>query len=540
MPSALSHDPSISTPGASTDNAIVIFDGTGGTGFGNSTILVDSGGNGRIGIAADTDIITVTAETVTIAGKVVATSLDIGDGDTTIEVTQSNHNLTVGMPVRVSGANQYAAARATTAALAEVVGIVTAVASSSAFTLTLAGEITTAAAVPDSTSPGDIVYLSTTLGAVTTTEPSAAGEISKPLAVITEANNKMIMLPFRGEVISTGSANNDFNGAELILDVDGDTSITADTDDQIDVKISGADDFRFTANNFHILSGSTLTVDSGATITNSGTANGFGGGAALTGSTNNTITTVTGTNAIQGEANLLYASPALTIQSSNATAPQLIVHGYGDGSTDGPGRISIRRSVNSSIGGNGAVTSGGDNIGIIEFAANDGNSVELGAAIRVNSTENWSDSARGNRMRIFTTANGSTSQAEALRLDQDRSVYVYEGGDSVSVQGGLAKAFVRFRDTTLYSNWNVSSITDYGTGDRGVNLTNGMATADNHSIVCVPKSGDPTTNAVIVRPNNDAITATAMRLMGIRLSGAAADPSGGSSRGVCCVVYGVF
>ena len=68
----------------------------------------------------------------------------------------------------------------------------------------------------------------------------------------------------------------DVNGQELILDADGDTSITADTDDQIDVKISGADDFKFTANNFNVLSGSTLTIDSGATITNSGTANGFG------------------------------------------------------------------------------------------------------------------------------------------------------------------------------------------------------------------------------------------------------------------------
>ena len=37
-----------------------------------------------------------------------------------------------------------------------------------------------------------------------------------------------------------------------------------------------ADDFKFTANNFSVLSGSTLTIDSGATITNSGTANGFG------------------------------------------------------------------------------------------------------------------------------------------------------------------------------------------------------------------------------------------------------------------------
>jgi len=65
-------------------------------------------------------------------------------------------------------------------------------------------------------------------------------------------------------------------GSEILIDADGDTSITADTDDQIDIKIAGADDFKFTANAFNILSGSTLTIDSGATITNSGTANGFG------------------------------------------------------------------------------------------------------------------------------------------------------------------------------------------------------------------------------------------------------------------------
>ena len=68
----------------------------------------------------------------------------------------------------------------------------------------------------------------------------------------------------------------DMNGNELILEADADTSITSDTDDQIDIHIAGADDFRFTANNMNVLSGSTLTIDSGATITNSGTASGFG------------------------------------------------------------------------------------------------------------------------------------------------------------------------------------------------------------------------------------------------------------------------
>jgi len=65
--------------------------------------------------------------------------------------------------------------------------------------------------------------------------------------------------------------NTNLNGNEFILDADGDTSFTADTDDQIDIKINGADDFRFTANTFTILSGSS--------IVNSGTATGFNPGA---------------------------------------------------------------------------------------------------------------------------------------------------------------------------------------------------------------------------------------------------------------------
>ena len=38
-----------------------------------------------------------------------------------------------------------------------------------------------------------------------------------------------------------GPMNTDINGSEFILDVDGDTSITADTDDQIDFKSAGSD-----------------------------------------------------------------------------------------------------------------------------------------------------------------------------------------------------------------------------------------------------------------------------------------------------------
>jgi len=59
----------------------------------------------------------------------------------------------------------------------------------------------------------------------------------------------------------------DLNGAVLTVDADADTTITADTDDQIDIAISGADDFQFTANTFTALSGSTIAANTIAETT---------------------------------------------------------------------------------------------------------------------------------------------------------------------------------------------------------------------------------------------------------------------------------
>lgn len=72
----------------------------------------------------------------------------------------------------------------------------------------------------------------------------------------------------------------DLNGKadSIILDADGDTTISAPTDDQIDIEISGADDFRFTANTFTALSGSQILTADGVVGTP-----GLGIGAADTG-----------------------------------------------------------------------------------------------------------------------------------------------------------------------------------------------------------------------------------------------------------------
>ena len=68
--------------------------------------------------------------------------------------------------------------------------------------------------------------------------------------------------------INTASAL-DLNGAsdQLILDADADTTISADTDDQIDIKIAGADDFQMTANTLTSLSGSTIKTNTIAETT---------------------------------------------------------------------------------------------------------------------------------------------------------------------------------------------------------------------------------------------------------------------------------
>ena len=64
---------------------------------------------------------------------------------------------------------------------------------------------------------------------------SAAPANGASIYVINDKTNSTIVAPL----------SNDLNGTELILDVDGDTSITADTDDRIDFKIANVEHFSF-------------------------------------------------------------------------------------------------------------------------------------------------------------------------------------------------------------------------------------------------------------------------------------------------------
>ena len=95
---AFEHSPTITVPGSgnSTDNAVVLWNGTTGNNFSNSTIIV---GATTMGLAADTDLLTFGNGTLAITGTVTGvTALTVDnltiDGNTIIS-TDSNGSITL-------------------------------------------------------------------------------------------------------------------------------------------------------------------------------------------------------------------------------------------------------------------------------------------------------------------------------------------------------------------------------------------------------------------------------------------------------------
>jgi len=115
--------------------------------------------------------------------------------------------------------------------------------------------------------PGTDYTLATGGTQITFTTAPASGasifivEISGAVGgTITPVDSSVTSAKLSGNLVTPGTL--DVNGQELILDADGDTSITADTDDQIDFKVGGSDKFTMTTdtftarNNLHLISAS--------------------------------------------------------------------------------------------------------------------------------------------------------------------------------------------------------------------------------------------------------------------------------------------
>ena len=179
----------------------------------------------------------------------------------------------------------------------------------------------------------------------------------------------------------------DLNGKELVLDADADTSITADTDDQIDIHIAGADDFRFTANTFNALDGSTVLVGGGSSRTVGGV-----------------------TAALQVEGTAI-----------NDSSISLISNGA-SGTAGLPAKLVFGRTGAATLGSNTVVVNGNEE-GVISFQAADGSDLES----QVASISCTIDAAAGSndtagRLQFFTTADGAASATERMKIASDGDI----------------------------------------------------------------------------------------------------------------------
>ena len=151
---------------------------------------------------------------------------------------KTNTNLDI-VNTAISGyVEQSIAGGADTTALAILDGAATSVAQNAVIKLT--GSITgnQIVTVPDSV---EKVYIVTngTSGAFTVQFKTASG--SGITFGVSEKTTKLFYSDGTNIVDAGFSGGTDLDGKELILDADGDTSLTADTDDQIDIRIAGTD-----------------------------------------------------------------------------------------------------------------------------------------------------------------------------------------------------------------------------------------------------------------------------------------------------------
>jgi len=164
---------------------------------------------------------------------------------------------------------------------------------------------------------------------------------------------------FASALVQTTEAN---AGDNLLLNAsDGNAtnvngSILSETDNAILVLKSHGIDFK--DDSMHVESGSTLKIDSGATITNSGTSSGFG--ATISNDANNRVITADGSEGLNGEANLTFDGTTLAVTGTvepagdtaagdNAAIGYTAAEGLiltGQGSTDD---ITIKNDADTTI-----------------------------------------------------------------------------------------------------------------------------------------------------------------------------------------------
>jgi len=286
----------------------------------------------------------------------------------------------------------------------------------------------------------------------------------------------------------------DVNGTEIILDADGDTTITADTDDQIDIKIAGADDFQFTANTFTAQSGSTIAAQAltATTITATGDISFNGGDFVFNESGAAKDFRVEGDT----KDNLLLVDGSADKIGINTSSPDALLDV--EGTTDAEVRItrtaastattfndagSVLNLVNNVNYENGY--NGGASIGQILFTSNDSST---GAGIRAKIGCTATTYYHAETLDFYVSPNNTTtnqvsatsnSTSKHMTINGDGRIGIGDTGQTntgMTITQSVSSATLKVTNTTNdYQGNNLWSVLADNTNDTDCNLYAGYS-----------------------------------------------------------------
>ena len=348
-------------------------------------------------------------------------------------------------------------------------------------------------------------------------------------------------MPYVGPA-PTPNAPKDLQGGELILDADNDTTITADTDDQIDIKIAGSDEIKITAamiapasadgsalggtsnewSDLYLADSSVIYfgADQDITLTH----------AADTGLTTNgtfQATTITATTAVVPDASDGAALGTTSLEWSDLYLADGAVLGFGDdqdvtlthvadtglllnstmaiqfndasqyinapsnaildiNATDEIELNATLIDINGNLDVSGTVTLADGSLAIADLDIDGG--TDIGEAI-VDADLFIVDNGAGGTNRKTTASRlktyiGSISQANQAALEAQTNEDTYAPPDLMHHHPGMVKAWCKWDiAATVNASHNVSSVTDSATGLWTINWNTDFSSV-NYAVAC--------------------------------------------------------
>ena len=273
-----------------------------------------------------------------------------------------------------------------------------------------------------------------------------------------------------GAVPSTLASKVDVNGLSdgIILDADADTTISADTDDQIDFKVGGVDEMTLSSTGLVINEGSN-DRDFRVESNNESSMLHVNGG---------TDTVLIGTDTTEDgwfDADGTFVPGFMTFGHGNTDGR---LSAFVNNQADAGGPIVCLGKTRATATETYTIVQDDDQLGIISFQGGDGTTFVEGASIRVDVDGTPGGNDMPGRIEFFTTSDGSNSGSERMRVTSagdlliattDQYAYDNTSDQAITLNNIGLGSFARSQGASIVGNRMTNDglvIAVYGQGNQ--------------------------------------------------------------------------